>query len=259
MHFFLQNMKRQSIILTTAMWAAGSDAASADTLLMPDLVLVAGGTFQMGGYVSDGEEPVHRITVSTFHIGRYPVSVRQYRLFCAATGKAMPENHIGWGADVHTPIVNVTYDDAVGYCDWLSAHQGGDWRLPTEAEWEYAARGGAQSKGYLYSGSDDLSTVAWFGGNIHGCAVDTGRKQANELGIYDMSGNVWEWCWDWYDPGYYAQSPLSNPQGPTAGSKRVLRGGAWDEIPVTCRVAYRSSRSPNDCRPNSGFRVVLSQ
>src|SRR5690606_40481459 len=106
-------MKRQSIILTTATWAAGSDAASAETLLTPDLVLVAGGTFQMGGYVSDGEEPVHRVTVGTYHIGKYPVTVRQYGVFCAATGKAVPENHNGWGADGHTPIVNVTYDEAV--------------------------------------------------------------------------------------------------------------------------------------------------
>lgn len=237
----------------------GTGEAFIERVPVPEVVLVAGGYFQMGGYVSDGEEPVHPVAINTYHIGKYPVTVAQYRQFCIATGTAMPKGGKSWLSGEQAPIVNVSYEDAVGYCDWLSRDYGGDWRLPSEAEWEYAARGGTRSKGFAYSGSEDLSAVGWFGGNILGGVIETGRKQPNELGIYDMSGNVWEWCWDWYAPEYYALSPTSDPSGPISGIERVLRGGAWDEIPVTCRVAYRGHRLPNDCRANSGFRVVLSR
>ncbi len=251
--------KRQLIILTSTTWETGAGTTPLEITVAPEVVLVVGGTFQMGGYVSEVEEPVHRVAISTFYIGKYPVTVRQYRLFCTATGKAMPKGQEGWGADEYAPIVNVAYDDAVGYCDWLCEYYGGDWRLPSEAEWEYAARGGGQGSGCIYSGSDDLSAVGWFGGNMNGCAIGTGRKQPNELGIYDMSGNVWEWCWDWYDPDYYAVSPFSNPLGPVSGTERVLRGGAWDEIPLTCRVACRGHCPPEERRANCGFRVVFAQ
>lgn len=252
-------MKPKSFMLATVMWKARSDAASVEIAATPEMVLVDGGVFQMGGYVSEGEEPVHRITVNTYHIGKYPVTVRQYRSFCAATRRDMPCGQDGWDCNDQAPVVNVTYNDALDYCDWLSKNYGGNWRLPSEAEWEYAARGGIRSMGYMYSGSDNLSTVGWFGGNINGGAVGIGRKQANELGIYDMSGNVWEWCRDWYDIEYYGLSPALDPEGPVSGTRRVLRGGAWDEIPLACRVAYRGHLTPQARCANCGFRVVLSQ
>lgn len=230
-----------------------------DTMTMPEIILVEGGSFHMGGYVRDSEEPLHRVVLDTYYIGKYPITVGQYRAFCAITGKSMPTVDNGWAGSEHVPVVNVTYGDAVYYCDWLSENYGRGWRLPTEAEWEYAARGGCRSKGYIYSGSDDLSVVGWFAGNANGRPVIVGRKQANELGIYDMSGNIWEWCKDWYDTEYYTSSPISNPQGPPSGTCRVLRGGAYDDIPLTCRVAHRSSHTPGTAhRINSGFRVVFS-
>ncbi len=246
-------------MLTTTIWRPGADTASVEIAVAPEVVMVEGGVFQMGGYVSEGEEPVHRVAVNTYYVGKYPVTVQQYRSFCAATRRGMPHGQHGWDCNEHAPIVNVTYNDAVAYCNWLCATYGGNWRLPSEAEWEYAARGGIRSRGYVYSGSDDLSTVGWFGGNIKGGVVGIGRKQANELGIYDMSGNVWEWCRDWYEPEYYGLSPVLNPHGPASGTRRVLRGGAWDETPLACRVAYRGHRSPEDRRANGGFRVALSK
>lgn len=255
-------MEEQALLLTPSTWITQDGThdgkRSVETVATPEVVLVEGGTFLMGSYVREGEEPVHWVTLETYYIGKYPITVWQYRMFCEATGKPMPEGHNPWAHGEHTPIVNVTYDDAVQYCCWLSERYGGDWRLPTEAEWEYAARGGDRSNGYMYSGSNDLSAVGWFGGNTSVCPVLTGRKPANELGIFDMSGNVWEWCQDWYDVGYYARSPASNPRGPSSGTRRVLRGGAGDDIPLTCRVAHRSHYTPGERRANSGFRVVFS-
>lgn len=251
-------MKRQIFILTTATWATRDNTVPVEIAATPQVILVAGGTFQMGGYVSEGEEPVHRVTVGTYRIGKYPVTVRQYRVFCAEMGRDMPGGPNGWECNEDAPIVNVTYTDAVAYCEWLGENDGGNWRLPSEAEWEFAARGGVRSKGYMYSGSNELSAVGWFGRDGSRGAVGIGRKQANELGIHDMSGNVWEWCGDWYGTDYYGRSAVLDPQGPAAGTLRVLRGGAWDEIPITCRVAHRGHGKPGERRANCGFRVVLA-
>lgn len=250
-------MKRQLFILTMGTWTTSDQAVHVEIAAIPEMVRVERGSFQMGSYVSEAEEPVHKVTIDTYYIGKYPVTVQQYRAFCTATGRVMPpESYADWDYSGYAPIVNVTYDDAMHYCEWLGVNYGDNWRLPTEAEWEYAARGGRQSKGYIYSGSDNLSTVGWFGGNSRGSAIGIGRKRANELGIYDMSGNVWEWCRDWYGADYYTHRPVSNPQGPTSGTQRVLRGGAWDEIPIACRVAHRGHRMPEERCVNCGFRVV---
>ena len=202
-------------------------------LIQEGMVLVEGGTFQMGS--NDGnsdEKPVHTVTVDSFYIGKYEVTVAQYGQFCGATGRRMTPAP-KWGLNNNGPIVYVSWESATAYCTWAGG------RLPTEAEWEYAARGGNKSRGYKYSGSDDLDDVGWYGGNSSYRMHQAGTKQSNELGIYDMSGNAWEWCSDWYDGSYYGNSPSNNPQGPSSGDARILRGG-WDMDVNKCRVTLRN-------------------
>lgn len=226
----------------------------------PEVIFVQGGTFSMGSN-SGGfhEKPEHSVTVSSFSIGKYPVTVGQYKKFCESTGRQMPEDTPSWGWNNSHPMVLVNYNDAVAYCNWLGEEYGGDWRLPTEAEWEYAAKGGNKSNGYTYSGSNDLETVGWFRDNAGGQTNRVGRKKANELGIYDMSGNVWEWCRDMYDSYYYANSPENNPRGPATGSTRVMRGGSFYSRSSGCRVVTRDDFTPDRLGHYLGFRVVLSQ
>ncbi|MBU4486442.1 MAG: SUMF1/EgtB/PvdO family nonheme iron enzyme [Candidatus Delongbacteria bacterium] len=215
-----------------------------------DFIFVQGGTFQMGGTESD-EKPVHSVTVGDFYIGKYEVTQAQYQ---AVMGKN-PSNFKG----DNLPVESVTWNDAVEYCRKLSQKEGVTYRLPTEAEWEYAARGGNQSRAYEYSGSSNIDEVAWQSGDKWGSLGSTksvGGKKPNEIGIYDMSGNVWEWCSDWYGSDYYRNSPSSNPAGPSTGSSRVLRGGSWSYYPVSCRVAYRGRGNPTNSGSYSGFRVV---
>ena len=148
------------------------------------------------------------------------------------------------------PVIEVTGYGAKAYCEW----KGG--RLPTEAEWEYAARGGNKSKGYKYPGSNSIDDVAWYLGNSNGETHPVGTKQPNELGIFDLIGNVREWCNDWYDEDYYKNSPKNNPQGPSSGRDRVLRGGSWDFDDLYCRVADRDYYNPDYSPPYGGFRLA---
>jgi formylglycine-generating enzyme required for sulfatase activity len=153
------------------------------------------------------------------------------------------------------PVEQVSWNDAQEYIIKLNALTGKNYRLATEAEWEYAARGGNRSKGYTYSGSDDIHDVAWYYYKSSYSTQPVGGKAPNESGIYDMSGNVCEWCHDWYDK--YSSSAQNNPTGPATGSARVLRGGSWNTSAYFCRVAYRDDYSPGDRYSFIGFRVVL--
>ena len=250
------------ILKLTLLFVVFSTIADAQTFDQPAMVFIQGGSFNMGS--NNGmsiEKPVHAVTINSFNIGKYEVTVVEYKAFCKATGHSMPTTFslkVGRWNDMH-PMRDVSFDDATAYCNWLSDMSNVNYRLPTEAEWEYAARGGNQSRGYIYSGSDDLDEVGW---NIDNSGKEThsiGRKKPNELGIYDMTGNVWEWCSDWYDGNYYAYSPASNPKGPTSGDHRVLRGGSWSFPASICRVAMRYDYSPADYLASSfGFRVVSS-
>jgi sulfatase modifying factor 1 len=249
-------MKKQAIILLLIL--AGFSNTFAQTTIpdKPEVILVKGGTFTMGSSVETDETP-HTVTLSSYSIGKYPVTVGQYKKYCTATGTAMPEAP-SWGWNDKHPMVMVNYDDGVAYCNWLGKTYGGDWRLPTEAQWEFAARGGTKSNKYTYSGSDDLDEVGWYADNAGGKTQTVGRKKANELGIYDMSGNVWEWCKDWY--GDYSTTAQTNPKGATSGSSRVMRGGSWDDSASYCRVSYRNFIDPAYHSDFIfGFRVVLSQ
>mgnify|MGYP003334401633 CR=1 FL=1 len=158
-------------------------------------------------------------------------------------------------------MIYVSWYGARAYCTWLSKKIGKEVRLPTEAEWEYAARGGKKSRGYTYSGSNTIGEVAWYDVNADNSLLvqKVGGKSPNELGLYDMSGNVWEWCSDWYDEDYYSSSPSRNPKGPSSGATKVLRGGSWDYFASDCRVAFRYEGNPDNRYFNSGFRVALPQ
>ena len=217
---------------------------------------VQGGTFTMGSSDDDagalaGEKPAHSVTVSSFWIGQTEVT---QALWQAVMGKN-PSNFKG----NTLPVEMVSWDDCQDFIKELNTKTGKKFRLPTEAEWEYAARGGNKSKGYKYSGGNDLGKVAWYIDNSSSKTHDVGTKAANELGIYDMSGNVWEWCSDRYSDSYYSSSPASNPQGPNTGSYRVGRGGSWALYVGNCRVANRYSFGPDRRSDAIGLRLVLSE
>jgi formylglycine-generating enzyme required for sulfatase activity len=244
------------------------------------MVLVEAGSFQMGAM--DGfsdEQPVRTVRIARpFYIGKYEVTFEEYDRFCEDTGRTKPDDR-DWGRGKQ-PIIHVDWYDVVAYCNWLSEQEGrtpcyrgkgkstkcdfsaDGYRLPTEAEWEYAARGGQKSQGYTYAGSNNPDEVAWYGENSAGQPQPVGQKQPNELGLYDMSGNLFEWCWDWYGQDYYASSPASDPQGPPAPRTanpgeltRVRRGGSWNEKAESIRVSSRSFDSVSYAGGN-GFRLA---
>ncbi len=218
------------------------------------MVFVEGGTFQMGSNISDvnsargdsDEKPVHTVTVSSFYMDKTEVTQAEYR-------KVMGKNPSWFSGCDDCPLENVSWYDANEYAKKVGK------RLPTEAEWEYAARGGNKSKGYTYSGSNGIDAVGWYGRNSNSKTHPVTQKQPNELGLYDMSGNVWEWCSDWYSDSYYRSSPKNDPQGPNSGSRRVLRGGSWANFDYDCRVAFRYGSYPDNRYYYGGFRLVLSQ
>jgi formylglycine-generating enzyme required for sulfatase activity len=225
------------------------------TVAEPEMVSVEGGTFWMGcsseqqGSCSGDESPLHSVTVSNFRIAKYEVTQALWKSIMGNN----PSNFIG----DNLPVENVSWDEAQEFISRLNAATGKQYRLPTEAEWEYAARGGNQSKGYKYSGSDSIEQVAWFESNSGSNTHPVGTKQPNELGIYDMSGNVWEWCYDWF--GTYPASAQRDPMGASSGSYRVFRGGSWYCSAAGCRVAIRSYISPGNRYYFLGFRLVLSE
>jgi len=230
-----------------------------------DMVYVEGGSFTMGctseqSDCRDDEKPTHRVTLSSYYISKYEVTQSQWE---SVMGTAVSEQRdkVGsnWplnGTGPNYPMYYVSWNEAQEFIWKLNAQTGGKYRLPTEAEWEYAARGGATSRSYQYSGSNKIGSVAWYNGKR---AHPVGRKSANELGLFDMSGNVLEWCKDWYDEGYYANSPATNPQGPSSCENRVMRGGNFSFAAWGCRVALRHNASPGDRWITGGFRLACSQ
>jgi formylglycine-generating enzyme required for sulfatase activity len=209
------------------------------------MVFVEGGTFQMGSNSGDSDEkPVHTVTVSGFFMDKTEVTQAEYR-------KVMGKNPSKFSGCDDCPVENVSWYDAYEYAKKVGK------RLPTEAEWEYAARGGSKSKGYTYSGSNGIDAVGWYDDNSDDKTHPVAQKQPNELGLYDMSGNVWEWCSDRY--GSYSSSPQNNPQGPSSGSYRVRRGGGRYYNGNFCRVASRYRSYPDLRYYDRGFRLVLSQ
>ncbi|MDX2281332.1 MAG: formylglycine-generating enzyme family protein [Saprospiraceae bacterium] len=255
---------------------------------LPDLVPIPGGTYLRGCAdekdpdCGDDEKPVREVKINAFSMGRTEVTNAQYCAFLNAMGNR-EDGGVTWidleeefqdehcrikqkgkkfevekGYEQH-PVIYVSWYGAKAYCDWLSSKVNGrKYRLPTEAEWEYAARGGNKPGGYKYAGSDDLDAVGWYSGNSGDKIHPVGQKKGNELGLMDMSGNLWEWCSDWFSDSYYADGPVDNPQGPVDGAARVSRGGSWFNTPQFCRVSNRDYWRPGNRDNRLGFRVAVS-
>ena len=227
---------------------------------LPKFISVQGGTFTMGdtsGLGNKDQQPTHQVTLKSFNMSETEVTVAQYRYYCNETGVGMPKEP-SWGWQDNHPMVNISWRDAMDYADWLSGKLKQKVRLPYEAEWEYAARGGGKSKGYKYSGSNNITDVSWYDENSKNKTNAVAGKKANELGLYDMSGNAFEWCMDKYGVDYYANSSKNNPKGAIEGERRVVRGGGWNLDNNFSSVAFRyGSRFTGELYDYFGFRVVL--
>lgn len=219
------------------------------------MIRIEHGTFMMGATPemdcpNDEEKPVHEVTISKdYYMGETQVTQALWQTVMGDNPSCFNGNN--------NPVERVSWYDCQEFIEKLNALTGKQFRLPTEAEWEFAARGGNKSRHTRYSGSDDLDSVAWYVGNSGSQTHPVTKKSPNELGLYDMSGNVWEWCNDWYGDDYYSNSPSVDPQGPSAGSGRVLRGGCWGNFPRNCRSSVRSWNDPEFRLNCYGFRLAL--
>jgi formylglycine-generating enzyme required for sulfatase activity len=223
--------------------------------LINNMVYVSGGTFTMGGTSEQGsdaeynEKPTHSVTLSSYYICKYEVTQALWRAVMGSNPSNFKGNNL--------PVERVSWDDCQTFINRLNSYTGRNFRLPTEAEWEFAARGGNYSRRYKYSGSKHIGDVAWYDGNSGYRTHPVGTKRPNELGLYDMSGNVWEWCSDWW--GSYSSYSQSNPTGPNSGSGRVWHGGSWGTFATHCRSSFRSCNAPGFSSCHLGLRLVLSQ
>jgi formylglycine-generating enzyme len=271
-------MKKITLLLVVTTLSIVSLSAFKTALQMNRMVRVEGGTYKMGSKDSDktadnDEQKEHDVTIKTFEISKFEVTVWEWKQYTKANKFKMPLKP-EWGWQDNYPINGITWEEAISYCNWLSkkeklqpvySKQGPNYvcnfkangyRLPTEAEWEFAAKGGIKSKGYKFSGGNDPSEVAWHKAISKNSPHTVGTKLPNELGIYDMSGNVWEWCWDWYNKDYYKIEKGDNPKGPEMGERRAVRGGSWDSQVNYLRPANRISTPPNKTHEFYGFRVA---
>ena len=253
----------QSITITSDNSSSTSVTSGASEISIPvsngitiDMVKVEAGTFKMGATSEmkkpfKWEKPVRQVTLTNdYYMGKYEVTQALWQT-------VMGSNPSRFKGSNNLPVECVSWDDCQEFIRKLNIMTGRSFRLPTEAEWEYAARGGKKSCGYQYSGSSNILDVAWYWDNSLDGTHVVGMKQANELGLYDMTGNVFEWCKDWY--GAYRSSSLINPAGTASGADRVCRGGGWGSSMRCCRSSYRDYYPPNYRYGNLGFRLVLSE
>ena len=214
------------------------------------MIRVEGGTFMMGSNDSEAfenEKPVHQVKLSSYYIGETEVTQELWQAVMGSNPSKFKK--------AKRPVEQVNWEDCQEFIRKLSQMTGRKFRLPTEAEWEFAARGGVMSRSYKYSGGNNVDDVAWYAGNSGYKAHPVKTKQANELGLYDMSGNVDEWCNDWY--GRYSNGSLTNPTGLEGGTGRVGRGGSWIRSARSCRVSHRNYNDPTYRDSNLGLRLVL--
>lgn len=220
-----------------------------------EMIPVDGGTFTMGGTSEQGsdaksdDKPIHRVRLSSYYIGKTEVTQALWQALMGVNPSYFKSDNL--------PVETVSWKDCQEFIHKLNSYTGRNFRLPTEAEWEFAARGGKNSLSFKYSGSSSIGDVAWYRENSDRNTHSVGTKQPNELGIYDMSGNVWEWCSDWY--GSYDSASLTNPVGPKRGSSRVFRGGCWIDDARYCHVSARYRYSPDFCSRDLGLRLALSK
>lgn len=237
--------------------AATSASISADKSVEKTsfLVLVKGGCFQRGDVFRDArsdEKPVHEVCLNDFYIGRYEITQWQWE-------EVMDYNPAFYKRGDNYPVETVSWDDVQKFIEKLSQKTGKKYRLPTEAEWEYAARSGGKKE--IWSGTNNepvLGEFAWYDDNADRTTHPVGEKKSNGLGLYDMSGNVWEWVADWYDENYYKERVKDSPQGPSEGEYRVLRGGSWHDGKNRMRTTERRRGNPKYRSPYLGFRIALS-
>ncbi len=250
----------------------------------PEMVLIEGGNFIMGSDSGKNDErPARNVGITSFYLGKFEITFGEFSRFVAATGyrtdaeqpeavrvkNGLPPGPSPTGtwcsystgipvslSDTLFPAGNISWNDAAAYCEWLSRETGNKYRLPTEAEWEYAARGGKKSKGSLYAGGNDLGEVSWYLRNARNKTHPVGGKVPNELGLYDMTGNVREWCADWYSSSAYSGGPVNDPAGPSSGTERVMRGGMWRDGEISMRIPARFHENPHSCALGFGFRVA---
>ena len=232
-----QEMKKQSFVVEGVAFT-----------MMP----VEGGTFMMGATAEQinadsDEKPAHQVTLSSYYIGQTEVTQELWEAVMGSNPSYLKGDKL--------PVDVVSWNDCQTFIQKLNQLTGKKFRLPTEAEWEFAARGGNKRMGYQYSGSNDIDEVAWYSSNSDNKTHPVASKQPNELGIYDMSGNVWEWCSDWY--GGYSSEAQTNPTGPTSGSYRVFRGGSWRSGAASCRTANRNDDAPTGSSNYLGLRLAL--
>ncbi len=216
-----------------------------------EFVLLPSGCFLMGDTFGDGdldEKPVHEVCIDAFYMGKYEVTQGQYQ---TVTGNNLSKFQKG----DNYPVEKASWNDVQSFIRSLNGKSGRKYRLPTEAEWEYAARSGGRSE--KYAGGNDIDAVAWYSRNSGASTNPVGQKQPTGPGLYDMSGNVREWCGDWYDSGYYGNSPRNNPEGSSSGSDRVVRGGSWGGGAVDARATSRFAAAPGFVNVDLGFRLVL--
>ena len=235
--------------------ASGPGRSFKDPLTGMEFVFIKGGCFEMGDTFGDGdadEKPVHQVCVDDFYLGKYEVTMGQW-------DKVMGRPSDPLGLLVNLPATDVSWNNVQEFISRLNNQSHQTYRLPTEAEWEYAARSGGKSEKYSgTSREDELPQYAWYDKNSGSRTHPVGEKRPNGLGLYDMSGNVWEWCADWYDVDYYQNSPKDSPSGPGNGKSRVLRGGSWDNNPRLVRAALRGWVGPAVRNTYLGFRLGSS-
>lgn len=250
-----------TLLLSISLETLATDVPPTGTQVKPitdvvtgmQLVFVKGGCYQMGSTEITGAKPVHKVCVNDFYIGKYEVTQSQWKKVMGSNPSRFKE----CGPDC--PVEEVTWDDAQDFAKKLNNLSGKQYRLPTEAEWEYAARSGGKNE--KWAGTSDESSLtryAWYDKNSESSTHKVGLKKPNGLGVYDMNGNVWEWCQDWFNEDYYHDSPKDNPLGSSNGEQRVVRGGGVKN-PFLAEVAVRSKMKPDfkEGRGSVGFRLAL--
>ena len=239
------------ILLSFSFITAQNPKAIADTIIK-NMVFIEGGSFEMGNpNGGEDEKPLHIVNVANFYMCKYEIRAKEWK-------QIMGNNPCYFVGCEDCPVESVSWNEIQNFINKLNELSEKKFRLPTEAEWEYAAKAGKHTTYNDFSGNKEIGAVGWFRDNSDTCPHKIGLKLPNANGIYDMTGNVWEWCSDWYQADYYSVSTRENPQGPETGEKKVLRGGSWNNFVKHCKVTYRDTFEPDLKTYDYGFRVCYS-